>query len=202
MPNLKESAFIKIQNNLFRPKEEIIDKFSERELLRKARIMFCVTKKMEDPFITDKELVNFLTSGCEGTLPNVSPSTAYRDIAAVTRITGNVQLAAKDWYRYMIIEGGKRGVALAEKLGDPKGVAANLNVIGKYTQADKDDIQHFFDMMVPPDYEITGDPAVLDELEDNETKRIDYDKRRRELRDLYKSGSVVDIETVYVTDDE
>lgn len=63
---------------------------------------------MEEPLIPDTELVNFLLHGCGGNTEPVSQSQAYRDIGMINRLVGNIQLAAKAWYRYMIVEGGKR----------------------------------------------------------------------------------------------
>lgn len=182
MPNPKESAYKKIEQNLFRSPAEIQDKFSDKEMERKNRIMFCVTKKLEDPLISDKALVDFLTSGCQGLLKEVSSSTAYRDVAAVTRLTGNIQLAAKSWYRYMLIEGAKRGAALAEAIKDPKGFAANLSIIMKTTRADQDDNDIDWEKMIPPSFEPTDDVSILG---DNFERIPDLEERRKELRDLF-----------------
>lgn len=69
--------------------------------------MLCVSKLLEDPMTADKEIVSFLTGGCGGNCEPVSTATAYRDLASIRRLVGNVQLAGKNWYRYMVIEAAK-----------------------------------------------------------------------------------------------
>ena len=202
MPNAKDRASDKIKRNLFRPKQEIVEEFSQAEYERKKRIMLAVTLKIDDPIISDKEIVDYLKTGCGGASDPVSASTAYRDLLLIRNITGNIKLASKDWERYMVIETAKSEIA-KHRGKDGKAVAALLKVIVQARQLDQDDKENFFDLMVAPDYEITGDPEVLGDLEGDEVaKKVDYDKRRSELRELYKSGEIEDIETIYVSDDE
>ncbi len=199
MPNAKESALKKIERNLFKDRKDIKENFSEREFQRKARIMLCVSKKLDQPMISDKELVEFLKAGCEGACTPVENATAYRDIAAVSKICGNVTLASKAWYRYMIVEGAKEAFEIAKKQKDAKGMAAALDKIGKYTMADKEDSENILSQMLPPNFEPTADASVLGE----EIIVIgNPEKRRRQLRDLFKGKDIVDIQSTDITDEE
>ena len=85
----------------------------------------------------DKDLIAFLMAGCDGSCEPVSQATAYRDLAAIRRLVGNVQLAGKNWYRYMVIEAAKEGIRIAREAKDPKGIAANADKIGKYAPIKK-----------------------------------------------------------------
>lgn len=107
-------------------------------------------QKMEDPLIQDTELVNFLMNGCGGNTDAVSQSQAYRDIGMINRLVGNIQLAAKAWYRYMIVEGGKKAFNMAIDKEDAKGAAAALDKIGKYTRSDKEDEKFDYSQLIPP----------------------------------------------------
>ena len=104
----KDPTYDRIERALFKDKEDASNILSQREMEIKNRMMLCVSKKMEDPLIQDTELVNFLMNGCGGNTDAVSQSQAYRDIGMINRLVGNIQLAAKAWYRYMIVEGGKK----------------------------------------------------------------------------------------------
>ncbi|MDU1906411.1 MAG: hypothetical protein E6772_16700 [Dysgonomonas sp.] len=190
MPNAKHRAAEKIKRNLFLPKDELKDRFSELEYERKKRIMFCVTQKLDAPIISDKEIVDLLVSGCDGACIAVTSSTAYRDLRLINEITGNIRLASKDWERYMVVETAK--AEIKKYLGkDGKAVAALLKVIIQARQLDQDDKENVFDQMIPFDPEITNDPSVLGddiELIDN------VEDRRKELRQLFRKREVEDIE--------
>ncbi len=176
------TIYDKIEKCLFEDKEKAASMLTQTELAVKERIMLCVSKKLSEPMISDKSLVNFLTSGGNGTIACISSSQAYRDVAALTKIVGNVQLASKNWYRYMIVEGAKEGYEIAKTAKDSKGIAACLDKIGKYTRADKDDNDFDFSQMIPPNMEVTDDVTVLDGIEPIE----DLETVRNEFRSLFK----------------
>ena len=63
------TTYDKIATVLFKGHEEAANLLSNRELAQKDRWMLCVSKLLEDPMTADKEIVSFLTGGCEcGTL--------------------------------------------------------------------------------------------------------------------------------------
>ncbi|OCR37300.1 hypothetical protein AC141_24430 [Bacteroides fragilis] len=119
----------------------------------------------------------------------------------INRLVGNIQLAAKSWYRYMIVEGGKKAFQLAIDNGDAKGAAAALDKIGKYTRSDKDDDAFDFGQLIPPSFEPSDDVTTLEGIEviDN------LEQRRQELRSLCKdmlTKQATDIQTIEEEDIE
>lgn len=179
----KTDTYLKIERSLFKDKEEACSMLTEKELEIRQRMMLCVSKKMDNPFVDDAELVNFLMHGCGGLAIPVSQSQAYRDLAMSNRLVGNVQLAAKNWYRYMIVEGAKKAYAMAMDKGDAKGAAAALDKLGKYTRCDKEDNKFDFEKMIPPSFEPSDDVTLIEGLEPIDN----LEERRKELRRLTKN---------------
>lgn len=178
----EDTTYDRIERSLFKDKEEAARTLSVREQEIKRRMMLCVSKKMDDPLVEDTELVNFLIHGCAGQADPVSKSQAYRDIAMMNRLVGNIQLAAKSWYRYMIVEGAKKAYAVAINNNDAKGAAAALDKIGKYTRCDKEDDAFDYSQMIPPSFEPSDDITLVEGLEavDN------VEEKRRQLRAYFK----------------
>jgi len=183
-----EDSFKKIESALYLKDSEAAEKLTPYENERRKRWLFCISRKMEDPLIPDKTLVDELEAGFAGLFSPVAKSTAYRDIAAVHKIIGNIRLAAKNWYRYMIIEGAKEAYTIAKAKQDGKAMAAALDKIGKYTMADKPDNDFDWSQMIPLDIEPAADADLLENVEQIE----DIDKRRRELRALFKGNMTKD----------
>lgn len=179
----KKDTYQKIERALFKDKEEAGLTLTAKEMEIRQRMMLCVSKKMDNPFVDDAELVNFLMHGCGGLAEPVSQSQAYRDLAMASRLVGNVQLAAKNWYRYMIVEGAKKAYAMAMDKGDAKGAAAALDKLGKYTRCDKEDDRFDFEKMIPPSFEPSDDVTLIEGLEPIDN----LEERRKELRRLAKN---------------
>ena len=191
----KDPTYDRIERALFKDREEASSILSQREMEIKKRMMLCVSKKMEDPLIQDTELVNFLMNGCGGNADAVSQSQAYRDIGMINRLVGYIQLAAKAWYRYMIVEGGKKAFSMAIDKEDAKGAAAALDKIGKYTRSDKEDEKFDYSQLVPPSFEPSDDVTLLEGLEPIE----DLEGTRSEMRSRFKgmlSKKAVDIRPI------
>jgi hypothetical protein len=177
-----EDTFKKIESVLYLKDSEAAQQLTPYENERRKRWVFCISQRMADPLISDSSLVDQLKAGTADFSP-VHQSTAYRDIAAVSKLIGNIQLAAKNWYRYMIIEGAKKAYAIAESKGDGKGMAAALDKIGKYTMADKPDNDFDWEQMIPLDIEPSADADLLENVE----PIANIEQRRQELRALFKS---------------
>lgn len=197
----KDPTYDRIERALFKDREEASSILSQREMEIKKRMMLCVSKKMEDPLIQDSELVNFLMNGCGGNADAVSQSQAYRDIGMINRLVGNIQLAAKAWYRYMIVEGGKKAFNMAIDKEDAKEAAAALDKIGKYTRSDKEDEKFDYSQLVPPSFEPSDDVTLLEGLEPIE----DLEGTRSEMRSRFKgmlSKKAVDIRPIEEEEEE
>lgn len=196
----KDTTYDRIERALYKDHDEASMLLSAREQEIKKRMMLCVAKKMDSPLIEDTELVKFLMHGCGGNADPVSQSQAYRDIGMINRLVGNIQLAAKSWYRYMIVEGAKKGYQLAIDNNDAKGAAANLDKIGKYTMADKEDNRFDYDKMIPPSFEPSDDITLVEGIEPIDN----LEARRQELRQLAHSmakGKAVDAEIIEEEDE-
>lgn len=191
---MNQDTFKKIESVLYLPDHQAELALTPYEMERRNRWLICVSMKMENPLLPDKSLVEMLEAGMTGKFRAVAKSTAYRDIAAVNKITGNIQLAATNWYRYMIIEGAKEAFDIAKTEKDARGMAAALDKIGKYTRADKPDNEFDWDQMLPPVMEPSNDTTLLEGIEPIE----DLEKRKKELREMFKGDMrdrAVDVET-------
>lgn len=183
---------------LFSDKSKVIDTLTPAELETKARWMFIMTQKLEDPMISNKKLLKILMAGVPPAWNGVSQSTAYADIASVNDVLGNVKLASKAWIRYTIIEGCKKAYEIALTNEDPAGMATALDKMGKYSRADKDDDAIDFTQMLPPVFEPTDDVTVLSGIRPMD----DLEERRQRLRSLHK-GTLQDYaETIETEDDD
>lgn len=194
----KETTYDKIERALFKSESEASLILSKAELEIKNRIMLCVSKKMEDPLFEESKLVSFLTGGCGGTCTPVSQSQAYRDLAMVSRLVGNITLSSKAWYRYMIVESCKKGIKLAEEERDAKGMAANADKIGKYTRSDKEDDAFDWSTMVPPSWEPSDDVTLLEGIQ----PIANLEEERTKFRSLFINQMQKQAVTVTVEKEE
>jgi hypothetical protein len=169
------------------------------ELKMKTRFMLCVTRKLDNPLTSDRDLVTYLMSGCGGLAEPVGQSQAYRDIAAINMITGNIQLASKNWMRHMIVEGAKDIYQKALNRNDFKGAAAALDKLGKYTRCDKEDDAMDWSEMLPPVFEPSDDITLIDGLDVMDGK--DIEKERKRLRSLFNRLST-DAQDAQIIDDD
>ena len=190
----RDTLLDRLRPVLFSDIETLRDRFTERELQTKQRLMLSVTRRMDKPLTTDKELVDYLMTGCGGLADPVSKSQAYRDVAAVTLLTGELQPQAKNWMRHMIVEGAKEIYAMAMQCRDAKGAAAALDKMGKYTRCDKDDEQMDWSEMLPPVFEPSDDVTLIEGLTVIEPERLE--KERRRLRELFTRMDVADAEII------
>ncbi len=169
------------------------------EIEMKTRYMLCCTRKLDKPLTSDQDLVTYLMSGCSGLARPVSRSQAYRDIAAINVLVGNIQLASKNWMRHMIVEGSKEIYQKALNRGDFKGAAAALDKLGKYTRCDKDDDAMDWSEMLPPVFEPSDDITLIDGLDVMDGKDIENERKR--LRSLFSRLSSGAEEAEVISDD-
>ena len=178
------TTYDKIELVLYKSREEASVYLTDREMQQKDRWMLCVSKMMENPAMLDSELVIFLTNGGEGLFEKVSTATAYRDMAAVRRLVGNIKLSSKEWYRHLIVEACKKGIEIAIAANDASGIAANADKIGKYTRVDKDDDALNYDNFEPPVFEPSDDVTLLG---DGFKEIPNLEEERAAFRALFKN---------------
>ncbi len=186
-----------LMSRLFFDKSRVEGTLTKEELETKARWMFLMSRKLDEPMISNKKLIEILMSGVSDSWNPVSQSTAYNDIAAVNELLGNVKAANKAWIRYTIIEGCKEAYEIAKFQGDAQGMAAALDKMGKYSRADKDDDAMDFTQMLPPVFEPTDDVTVLPGI----APMADLEERRQRLRAIHK-GEIIEFAETEVINDE
>lgn len=194
----KDLTYEKIERSLYKDRDDSTMQLTARELEIKTRMMLCVSKKMDSPLIEDADIVNFLMHGCGGQADPVSKSQAYRDIGMLNRLVGNIRLASKSWYRYIIVEGSKKAYQIAIDQGDAKGAAAALDKIGKYTRADKEDDSFDYSQLIPPSFEPTDDVSVLEGIEPIEN----LEEYRNDFRSKFKNMLTKESTTAQVIEEE
>lgn len=185
------TVYEKVEKCLYMPADEAERYLTPVQMEIKERLMLCVSLLLSEPLKADIEIVNFLKGGCGGASKSVSDSQAYRDVAALRKMVGSIQLSTKAWYRYQIIEGAKEGYRIAVAANDAKGIAACIDKIGKYTRADKEDDAIDWSEMIQPSMEPTDDVTVLN-LEPIE----DLEKERADFRALFKKNMQKNAEDV------
>lgn len=115
------------------------------------------TQSLDNPLIRDTELRDYLMNKYR-----ISESQAYRDLANIRILLGNVRNASKEWIRYIVIEGLKDVAARAKLAGKLKEETLALDKLGKYNRLDKEDMEELpFDKVIPIDWEVTIDVSVL-----------------------------------------
>lgn len=191
-------TYDKIEKHLFDNKETALQYLTPTQYEVKKRLMITVTKILDNPIYLDKEMVEFIENGCGGKCKTVSKSQAYRDMKAIKKYVGSIELYAKNWYRYLIIEGAKKAYIIAESQKDSKGMAAALDKIGKYTRADKEDDNFDYSQMIPPAFEPSDDAKLLENIKQIEN----LEEKRKQFREIFKSRMLQNAQTIQYDEQE
>jgi len=154
--------------------------FTNFEIEHRDRMLKVMEIIINDFTITDKQIYDIIKKDYKCTYPIV-----LQDIMVAQRLIAN-QINPKGdphkiWIRYLVEQGAKRAMQMAEEKGDSKAYAYANGILGKYHMADKEDV-------VIPDYSeitpflpvITSDPKVLGiELPE------DFERKKAALRKKY-----------------
>lgn len=176
----KLSLFDRLQLHLFDDNDNIPEhiRFSEKELEIKKRFVTVFTFWLEKPMLSDKKILQFMT-----TTLGMSKSQAYRDIDKIKILLGNVRNANKEWQRYKLIAMLDKAYELAEVTRNSMAMIKAAQVLGKYTQLDKEEAAAIpYDEIVPQSFEPTGDVSVLGIQPIKDLK-----DRQKKLREKYGS---------------
>lgn len=129
----------------------------ERDVATRLRDAFVVW--LEDPMMTDAEIRDYLMLHYQ-----LSKSQAYRDIANLKVLLGNVRNAGKEWYRHrvnFILEEAYR-MAQEGKTAAAKALSAVATAIIKNNRLDQDDGEQYpWEEIIPQPFEPTSDPTVI-----------------------------------------
>lgn len=184
-PN-KMTLFDRLQMHLFDDNEKIPEhlRFSEQELEIKKRYMTVFTFWLEKPMISDKKIIQFMTVNL-----GISKVHAWRDLAKIKILLGNVQNANKEWQRFKLIAILDRAFEIAEATKNPMAMIKAAQILGKYTQLDKEEAQSIpYDEIVPQNFEPTGDVSVL-----GIQPMKDLKDRQKKLREKYGSTPIEEV---------
>jgi hypothetical protein len=131
---------------------------------------------VEEPTLPDKKIVNFLVNEF-----GIGERQAYTDLISIKQLLGNVSLASKQWYRYLVLNMAHTAFDKAKDKDDPGSMVAAGNLIVKATQLDKAEIDDLpWDQMVPPNFEPSPDISVLGFRPDP-----NIEEKRRKMREKY-----------------
>jgi hypothetical protein len=150
----KPHTLDKLKIALFEGKKDGLSE-SDLNVLRRYKAGF--TAWLDEPTMRDSEMRVFLIANY-----HVSESQAYRDIANLKFLLGNVRNANKEWQRYKVIDMLDEAYNRAKEANDVKAMVMAADKLGKYTQLDqKDDEVMPWEEIIPQTYEVTSDPSVL-----------------------------------------
>lgn len=178
-PN-KMSLFDRLQLHLFDDNDKIPEhlRFNQIELEVKKRYMTVFTFWLEKPMLSDKKIIQFMMTNL-----GVSKVQAWRDLAKIKVLLGNVQNANKEWQRFKVIAILDRALEIAETTKNSMAMIKAAQILGKYTQLDKEETQPIpYDEIVPQSFEPTGDVSVL-----GIQPMKDLKERQKKLREKYGS---------------
>ena len=151
-------------------------KLNDKQEQVKKRLLIAYVKKLDDPLITDKDLVKLMVNTC-----GVSESQAYVDISHIERIFGNFRTANKEFIRHIVNETQKRTIKYEERRlkENPKYSSKSLSyavaVLVKANGLDKDDPNlPDWENIQPPMIEASDDVTILDlkDVEEESVERI------------------------------
>jgi hypothetical protein len=150
---------------------------------------------LDDPMKPDKDLVLFLMSTF-----NIEKSQAYRDLANIKSLLGNIRNASKELIRYMVTESYKKVYSLAMEGESPDlfNALSALNGLSKYNKLDQvEDEPMPYNEIVPPSWVPTDDITILDP----KLFKPDIEERRNALRRKYGIEQVSDVDFETVSDE-
>lgn len=145
----------------------------QRERLKRIRSAYTLWNNY--PNKSQKEILNHLM----GLYP-VEQRQAYRDIAIVQELLGQINKASKDWHRYKFNAMVQKAYDVAEMKQDPDAMQKAANTYAKYNQLDKEEfVALHYDEINVQTFEPSEDPTLLGiKPIKNIRARIDYFKKK------------------------
>lgn len=197
MQKNKDTLLEKINTYLFAPQSETLQVFhkDEQDVVMRYRAAF--TKWLAEPFLRDNEMINYLK-----TTFDIKEAQAYRDLARIKSLLGNITVAGKEFQRHrateMILKGYDMASTAESNLEVKQAIAMirAAEALVKVHKLDKEEMERIpWEDIIPLELEPTTDISVIGR------KRIDnLEELQRKLRQKYGSEPV-DIPFTDVTDD-
>jgi hypothetical protein len=171
----REDLILKAGLVLF--EDESLDKFSDKDQEIIKRYMAVHAKWLDNPMISDKKLIEFLKSKF-----TISQTQAYRDLANIKEIFGNIRQSNKELIRYSITESLKKAYNTCIAKGDMFNAINALNSIAKYNRLDQDDPDPIpYENIIPQTFEVTTDIKVFNPKFNDELFYEKLDKLKRKF---------------------
>jgi len=152
----KQSAIDRINTALFDPMPGDI---SAQDEAITTRYRDAFTFWLDNPMASDVDIRDYLMNTY-----NLSKSQAYRDIANIKLLLGNVRNAGKEWHRHrvnVLLEKGAKA-AQAGQTAEATAISKIATAMIKNNRLDMDDGGQIpYDEIVPPVWEPTTDPTVI-----------------------------------------
>ncbi len=176
---MQQTLAEKIFDNLYRKPEEAEVSFTPKQLETKKMSEDVFAKLLETPDMPDRDVVYYMINQY-----GTSQRQAYNNISTIKSVLGNVRNAAKEWHRYTVIKMLKEAFKLAKDNNRYKEMIMAADKLGKYTKLDKDEIEEIpWDQILPPAWEPTADPSVLNISIPENLNEHKEKLRRKYLRD-------------------
>ncbi len=196
MQRSKDTLLAKLHTYLFAGEQEnkvIFDK-DEQDIVLRYRAAF--TKWLSEPFLRDSEIISYLKASFA-----ICESQAYKDLARIKTLIGNVNNAGKEFQRHRATEMILKGYDMAANADSHLEVKQAMAMIRagdalvKVHKLDKEDIDRIpWEDIIPLELEPTTDISVIGR------KRIDnLEELQARLRKKY-GAEPVDVPFTDVTD--
>ncbi len=175
--------------DLFAPKEELMEKYAQRQAERLLRLRDMYNWILENPSSSDRDFVSVLMSR-----HGVEKTRAYEDLGIIKAILPNFHKTARDFARWKFNEMILETYKMAKARKDTKTMERAATSYGKYNRIDADDEDKElpFDMIVVQPFTATDDPSVLGI---NKTPGIK--DRIRQLIDKYSKETIDILDVEY-----
>lgn len=197
MAENKETLLDRLNKHLFDDESDLPVRFDkdEREMIIRYRDAY--VHWLAKPQLSDRDMIEYMMDHFE-----ISEATAYRDLAKVKLLLGNVKSASKEFHRHtanhMIREGYKEALE-AKKLLQVKKAMAMIRAgeaLVKVNKLDKDESENIpWDDIIPLSLEPTTDISVIGRKPIPNLKEVQMKLRK-------KYGLVEDVDFADVTEKE
>lgn len=197
MPENKETLLDRLNRHLFDDESDLPVHFDKDEQEMILRYRDSYVHWLAHPQLSDRDMIEYIKDHFE-----ISEATAYRDLAKVKLLLGNVKSASKEFHRHtanhMIREGYKEALE-AKKLLQVKKAMAMIRAgeaLVKVNKLDKDESENIpWDDIIPLSLEPTTDISVIGRKPIPNLKEVQLKLRK-------KYGLIEDVDFTDITEKE
>lgn len=159
------------------------------QLEQKRRYEVAAAYLLDHPSHLDHDVRDHLMS-----IFHISRAQAYRDIAEIKKVLGNIKNAGKEWHRHVAITMALETYERAKAEGDLKAMNAAVHNYIKINKLSLHDTEALpWEKVIPPAFEPSPDISVLN-LPEKDQKDVDI--RRAALRKKFMTTDIIDIQPI------